>query len=60
MGAASWEVQDAELFMEELYKSGRCTEALCFHGHGIAWMHSVRNSGLCPKFPESLPFAYFC
>lgn len=47
MGATSWEVQDAELSMEELYQSEWCTEALCFHGHGIAWMYSVRNSGSC-------------
>lgn len=45
MGATSWKIQDVELSMEELYQSEWCTEALCFYGHGIAWMHSVRNSG---------------
>jgi hypothetical protein len=60
MGVTSWEVQDAKLSLKELYKSKQCTEAPCFHGYGIAWMHSIRNSGLCHIFPDSLAFAYFC
>jgi hypothetical protein len=36
-----------------------CALSTVLHGHDIAWMHSVRNSGLCHKFPESLTFEYF-
>lgn len=31
--------------MEKLCKSEWCTETLCVHGHGIAWLYTLRNTG---------------
>lgn len=46
MGATSWLLQNAQISLEKLCEIKWCIEALCFHGHGIAWMHTFRNTGI--------------
>ena len=45
MGTTSWSIQDVQLSLEKLRQSQWSIEALCFHGHGNAWMHTFRNTG---------------
>jgi hypothetical protein len=53
MGAAAWALQDDEISMEELHQSWWCIEALFIRGHGLAWLHTFRDSGLCISHPET-------
>ena len=45
MGTTSWSIQDVQLSLEKLRQSQWSIEALCFHGHGNARMHTFRNTG---------------
>ena len=46
MGATPWSLQNDELSMEEFHQSWWSIEALFLCSHGVAWLHSFRNSGL--------------
>lgn len=45
MGASTWSLQNIQLPLEKLCQSKWCTQALCVHGNGNAWVHTFRNSG---------------
>ena len=45
MGASTWSLQNIQLPLEKLCQSKWCTETLCIHGHGNAWVYTCRNSG---------------
>lgn len=41
LGASSWAVQELPLSLEKLCQIKWCVEALCIHGHGYAWLHTL-------------------
>lgn len=51
MGATTRSIQILQISMEGVRESRWRIEALCFHGHGITRMHSLRDSGTLALIP---------